>query len=84
MLLVDGRFIPFVICSTMIGMILLLPFLILVDSTTSTSSDEGSSNGRSTSTSSSRSGSPNFIVFFVDDLGYGYVNLYMVHQVDVS
>ena len=74
MLLVDGRFIPFVVCSTMIGMILLLPFLIIVDSTTSTSSDEGSSNGRS-STSSSRSGSPNFIVFFVDDLGYGYVNL---------
>ena len=74
MLLVDGRFIPFVICSAMIGMILLLPFLIIVDSTTSTSSDEGSSNGRSTSTSSSRSGSPNFIVFFVDDLGYGYVN----------
>ncbi|OEU21348.1 alkaline phosphatase-like protein [Fragilariopsis cylindrus CCMP1102] len=50
----------------------LLPFLILVDSTTtSTSSDEGSSNDRSSSTSSSRSGSPNFIVFFVDDLGYG-------------
>ena len=83
MLLVDGRFIPFVICSTMIGMISLLPFLIIVDSTTSTSSDEVSSNGRS-STRSSRSGSPNFIVFFVDDLGYGYVNLYMVYQVDVS